>query len=202
MKKVTRRTFLSTTGVAAAAVAISACGATPTATPVPPTATKPPAPTNTPVPATAAPAAAAPTATKAPAAATAAPAAPTAAPTAAAAAKDTTSPAWLLPGSGGLPMPITKDKITLTYWGELSADKPGASMKSFGEMACYIEQEKRTDIHLEFQHAATGQAAGAVQPDHGLAQVPRHHGMELAATPTRAAAPRPSRMASSSSSTA
>ena len=54
-------------------------------------------------------------------------------------------------------MPIAKDKITLTYWGELSADKPGASMKSYGEMACYIEQEKRTNIHLEFQHAATGQ---------------------------------------------
>lgn len=149
---VTRRTFLRTASVTATAIALSACGATPT--PIPPTATKPPAPTNTPVPATA-PAGA----TAAPAAPTATKAAPTPAPPTATPlpAKDTTSPKWLLPDSGGIPLPIAKDKITFTYWCELSADKPGASMKSFNEMACYIEQEKRTNIHLEFQHAATGQ---------------------------------------------
>ena len=68
-KKLTRRQFLATAAVFTGAIALSACGATPTATAVPPTATKPAAAA-----ATAAPAAAA-TATKAPAAAaTAAPA--------------------------------------------------------------------------------------------------------------------------------
>ena len=31
-----------------------------------------------------------------------------------------------------------------------------ATRKSFGEMTCYVEQEKRTGIHLEFQHPPTG----------------------------------------------
>ena len=165
MKQVSRRTFLSTMGVSIAAIALSACGATPTATPVPPTATKPPAPTAVPPTATTAAAAAAPTATKAPAVATNTPApaaAATAAPTAAAAAGpkrpngDTGAPAWLLEGSGGIPMPIVKDKMTITYWTPFSGN-PAASMKSFAEIACYIEQEKRTNIHIEFQHPAVNQ---------------------------------------------
>jgi peptide/nickel transport system substrate-binding protein len=80
---ISRRAFLSTAGLTAGAVALAACGATPTATPLPPTPTKPPAaPTAAPAAPTAAPAA--PTATKPAAAATAAPTtapAPTAAPT-------------------------------------------------------------------------------------------------------------------------
>jgi peptide/nickel transport system substrate-binding protein len=91
---VSRRQFLTLTALTSGAIALAACGGTPTATPVPPTATKPPAPpTATTAPA---PAAVAPTATKAPAPATVAPTvAPTAAPTAApaaAAAKYTEAP--------------------------------------------------------------------------------------------------------------
>lgn len=152
MNRLTRRSFLRNIGVGMAAVALSACGATPTATPVPPTPTKP-APTNTPVP---------PTATKAPAAPTAAPTAvpPTVTAAPAAAAKrpngDTTSAAWLLDGSGGIALPIAKDKLTLTYWTAL-ASNAASTMKSYNDIACYVEQEKRTNIHLDFQHPAVGQ---------------------------------------------
>jgi putative aldouronate transport system substrate-binding protein len=50
-----------------------------------------------------------------------------------------------------LTLPIVKEPLTLTYWAPMSTNG-AASMKSFGEQACYQELEKRTGIHLEFQH--------------------------------------------------
>ena len=82
-RKISRRQFLTVMGGTMAAVAVSACGGTPTATPVPPT--KAPAPAATTAPAAPAAAATAVPPTKAPApAATAAPAAPVATPVVAA----------------------------------------------------------------------------------------------------------------------
>src|SRR5579859_2127142 len=50
-----------------------------------------------------------------------------------------------------LRLPIVTQPLTLTYWAPMSTNV-AASMKSFGEMACYVELEKRTGIHLDFQH--------------------------------------------------
>jgi putative aldouronate transport system substrate-binding protein len=50
-----------------------------------------------------------------------------------------------------LSLPIVSQPLTLTYWAPMSSNV-AASMKSFGEMACYVELEKRTGIHLDFQH--------------------------------------------------
>src|SRR5579864_7721583 len=50
-----------------------------------------------------------------------------------------------------LSLPIVSQPLTLSYWAPMSSNV-AASMQSFGEMACYLELEKRTGIHLEFQH--------------------------------------------------
>jgi len=50
-----------------------------------------------------------------------------------------------------LTLPIVSQPLTLTYWAPMSTNV-AASMKSFGEMGCYVELEKRTAIHLDFQH--------------------------------------------------
>jgi len=50
-----------------------------------------------------------------------------------------------------LSLPIVSQPLTLSYWSGLSTNV-AASLKSYGEIACYIELEKRTGIHLEFQH--------------------------------------------------
>jgi putative aldouronate transport system substrate-binding protein len=50
-----------------------------------------------------------------------------------------------------LKLPIVSQPLTLTYWAPM-ASNVAASMKSFDEMGCYRELEKRTGIHLEFQH--------------------------------------------------
>ena len=50
-----------------------------------------------------------------------------------------------------LTLPIVTQPLTLTYWAPMSTNV-AASMKSFGEMGCYVELEKRTGIHLDFQH--------------------------------------------------
>jgi putative aldouronate transport system substrate-binding protein len=89
---------------------------------------------------------------------TATPAAPTAAPqaaapTAAPAAGDAPTAAPVAAGEAGLP--IVSSPLTLTYWAEMNT-ATAATRKSFGEMTCYVEQEKRTGIHLEFQHPPTG----------------------------------------------
>ena len=127
-RSVSRREFLHSLSLGAGLVVLAACGGT-TATPAAPTA---------------APQAAAPTAapavSDAPTAAPAASDAPTAAPAASASA----------PG-----LPIVSSPLTLTYWAEMNV-ATAATRKSFAEMTCYVEQEKRTGIHLEFQHPPTG----------------------------------------------
>jgi len=50
-----------------------------------------------------------------------------------------------------LTLPIVSQPLTLTYWAPMSTNV-AASMKSFGEMGCYVELEKRTGVHLDFQH--------------------------------------------------
>jgi putative aldouronate transport system substrate-binding protein len=62
------------------------------------------------------------------------------------------------PGAAGaaqtpeaITLPIVTQPLTLTYWAPMSTNV-AASMKSFGEMGCYTELEKRTGIHLDFQH--------------------------------------------------
>ncbi|HEU5103747.1 MAG TPA: extracellular solute-binding protein, partial [Roseiflexaceae bacterium] len=45
--------------------------------------------------------------------------------------------------------------LTLTYWAEMNT-ATAVTRKSFAEMSCYVEQEKRTGIKLEFQHPPTG----------------------------------------------
>src|SRR5258708_11853704 len=72
-----------------------------------------------------------------------APAAPTGAtPAAKTAAQVATEP---------LTLPIVSQPLTLTYWAPMSTNV-AASMKSFAEMGCYVELEKRTGVHLDFQH--------------------------------------------------
>ena len=73
-------------------------------------------------------------------------AAPTTAPTAAAVA--TKAPESMYP--------IVKEPLTLTYWVP-STPNVMATLKSFGEMSCYKELEKKTGIHIDFQHPPTGQ---------------------------------------------
>ncbi len=82
-------------------------------------------------------------------AACAPPAAPTSAPTSAA----TTAASK---GPQALTLPIVKEPLTLTYWAQLSPNV-AATMKNYNEVALYKELEKRTGIHIEFQHPPVGQ---------------------------------------------
>jgi putative aldouronate transport system substrate-binding protein len=50
-----------------------------------------------------------------------------------------------------LSLPIVSQPLTLTYWAPMSTNV-APTMKSFGEIAACVELEKRTGIHLEFQH--------------------------------------------------
>lgn len=78
---------------------------------------------------------------------------PTAAPAPAAkAAEPTKAPAAPEPTKA----PAPKDKVTVTYWVAMSQNV-GATLKSFGEMTCYKEMEKATNVHIEFQHPPVGQ---------------------------------------------
>src|SRR5512136_1787770 len=108
-RRMSRRKFLHCASLITGAVALSACGATPTPTAE---ATKPPAATPTPAPP---------------------------------------------PGPEALTLPIVKQPLTVTYWVELNANA-AATMKTYGEILCYQELEKRTGIHIEFQHPPVGQA--------------------------------------------
>ncbi len=128
-RRLSRREFLHSLSLGAGLVVLAACGGT----------------TATPAASTAAPQAAAPTAT--PAASDA--------PTAAPATGDTPTAAPAASGStAGLP--IVSSPLTLTYWAEMNV-ATSVTRKSFGEMTCYVEQEKRTGIHLarRDQRAAT-----------------------------------------------
>ena len=79
------------------------------------------------------------------------PAAPTAAPQGGPAAGATPGPAQAGQKPEALALPVVSQPLTLTYWAPMSSNV-AASMKSFGEIACYVELEKRTGIHLDFQH--------------------------------------------------
>jgi putative aldouronate transport system substrate-binding protein len=50
-----------------------------------------------------------------------------------------------------LTLPIVSQPLTLSYWAPMSTNV-APTMQSFGEIACYVELEKRTGIHLQFQH--------------------------------------------------
>ena len=60
------------------------------------------------------------------------------------------------PGGGAaatpepLSLPIVSQPLTLSYWAPMSTNV-APTMQSFGEIACYVELEKRTGIHLQFQ---------------------------------------------------
>jgi putative aldouronate transport system substrate-binding protein len=62
------------------------------------------------------------------------------------------------PGTSAEPLtlPIVKQPLTLSYWAPMSSNV-SPTMKSFGEIACYRELEKRTGIHVDFQHPPLGQ---------------------------------------------
>ncbi len=53
-------------------------------------------------------------------------------------------------------LPIVTPPLTLSYWCPMSSNV-SATMKTFGEIAAYKELEKRTGIHLEFQHPPLNQ---------------------------------------------
>ncbi len=72
----------------------------------------------------------------------------------------TSAPGATQPAATGpepLTLPIVKDKLTLSYWVDMGGNA-AATLKSFNEMTCYKEQEKITNIHLDFQHPPVGQA--------------------------------------------
>src|SRR5258708_7079892 len=50
-----------------------------------------------------------------------------------------------------LTLPIVNAPLSLSYWAPMSSNVI-ASMKSFAEIGCYKELEKRTGIHINFQH--------------------------------------------------
>ena len=52
-------------------------------------------------------------------------------------------------------LPIVTQPLSLSYWVPLNSNVT-ASMKGFGEIACYKELERRTGIHLDFQHPPLG----------------------------------------------
>jgi len=55
-----------------------------------------------------------------------------------------------------LTLPIVSQPLTLKYWCPMSSNV-SATMKTFGEIAMYQELEKRTGIHLDFQHPPLNQ---------------------------------------------
>ncbi len=80
--------------------------------------------------------------------------APQAAPTAAPA--PTTAATAASKASEALTLPIVKEPLTLTYWASLTPNV-AATMKSYNEVGCYKELEKRTGMHIEFQHPPIAQ---------------------------------------------
>lgn len=55
-----------------------------------------------------------------------------------------------------LTLPIVTSPLSLSYWCPMSSNV-AATMKTFGEIAAYKELEKRTGIHLSFQHPPLNQ---------------------------------------------
>ncbi len=61
-------------------------------------------------------------------------------------------------GPQGTTLPIVKEPLTLTYWVPLDANF-AASHENYNEHYAYQELERRTGIHIDFQHPAVGQDA-------------------------------------------
>ena len=79
----------------------------------------------------------------------------------AACAPSTTGPSASTGAAAGasaepLTLPIVSKPLSLTYWCPMSSNV-SATMKTFGEIAAYKELEKRTGIHLDFQHPPLNQ---------------------------------------------
>ncbi len=55
-----------------------------------------------------------------------------------------------------LTLPIVTQPLSLSYWCPMSSNVV-ATMKTFAEIACYKELEKRTGIHIDFQHPPLNQ---------------------------------------------
>ncbi len=53
-------------------------------------------------------------------------------------------------------LPIVKQPLTLTYWVETNPNA-AAVTKTYNEILCYVELEKRSGIHIDFQQSAVGQ---------------------------------------------
>jgi putative aldouronate transport system substrate-binding protein len=85
--------------------------------------------------------------------------APTAAPAPAAKAEPTKAPAAAAAKAPEpTKAPAAKEAITFTYWVGLNGNV-AATMKSYNEIAAYQEIEKRTGVHIDFQHPTVGQDA-------------------------------------------
>ncbi len=84
--------------------------------------------------------------------------APPVAPTQAPAAPQATAVPQAATAAGPEPltMPIVKQPLTLTYWVETNPNA-AAVTKSYNEILCYVELEKRSGIHFDFQQAPVGQ---------------------------------------------
>ncbi|MBI5302630.1 MAG: extracellular solute-binding protein [Chloroflexi bacterium] len=86
------------------------------------------------------------------------PVAPTVAPAPTTAAGAPTVAATAAPKAAeALTLPIVKEPLTLTYWVDLNT-AVSATKKSLGEVGCYQEIEKKTGIHIDFQHPPANQA--------------------------------------------
>lgn len=55
-----------------------------------------------------------------------------------------------------IPLPITKDGMTINYW-RANDGKLTASLESFGDMASYKKKEELTGIKVKFTHPPLGQ---------------------------------------------
>ncbi len=55
-------------------------------------------------------------------------------------------------GPEPLSLPIVTEPLTLSYWVQMNPNVV-ATLTSYNEMSCYKELEKRTGIHIDFQHA-------------------------------------------------
>jgi putative aldouronate transport system substrate-binding protein len=64
------------------------------------------------------------------------------------------------PAASGLP--ISTDGLTLSYWVETNPNITATS-KTFNDISLYKEMEKRTGVHLDFQHPPTGPNQGREQ---------------------------------------
>ncbi len=85
------------------------------------------------------------------------PAAPTPAPTPAATLPPAVPQATATAaGPEALTLPIVKQPLTLTYWVETNPNA-AAVTKTYNEILCYVELEKRSGIHIDFQQAPVGQ---------------------------------------------